>query len=75
MTKYCIKKENKLYEKSNRYRGGPGWTYGGVLDTKPDGFLPGACIRGKKSNWWISKNGRLPRLSNGLGRTSFSYGE
>lgn len=23
MTKYYIKKENKLYEKSNRYRGGP----------------------------------------------------
>lgn len=30
MTKYYIKKENKLYEKSNRYRGGPGRTYGGV---------------------------------------------
>ena len=27
---YYIKKENKLYEKSNRYRGGPGRTYGGV---------------------------------------------
>lgn len=23
----------------------------------------------------LAKNGRLPRLSNGLGRTSFSYGE
>ena len=29
MTKYYIKKENKLYEKSNRYRGGPGRGYGG----------------------------------------------
>ena len=30
MTKYYIKKENKLYEKSNRYRGGTRRTYGGV---------------------------------------------